>query len=79
MTHGHEKSDLAIVAVKSANKDRRLSAESMEPRARAEGNAIEHGMRRTPSRESMSHGLDRVRQALKVAVQSRRCQSAEWG
>ena len=70
MMHGREKSDLAIVAVKSANKDRRLSAESMEPRAReprarAEGNAIEHGMRRTPGRESMSHGLDRVRQAAK--------------
>jgi RNA-directed DNA polymerase len=65
MMHGHEKSDLAIVAVKSANKDRRLSAEPMEPRARAEGNAIEHGMRRTPGRESMSHGLDRVRQAAK--------------
>ena len=32
---------------------------------RAKGNAIEHGMRRTPSRESMSHGLDRVRQAAK--------------
>jgi len=65
MMHGREKSDLAIVAVKSANKDRQLSAESMEPRARAEGNAIEHGMRRTPGRESMSHGLDRVRQAAK--------------
>jgi RNA-directed DNA polymerase len=65
MMHGREKSDLAIVAVKSANKDRRLSAESMEPRAGAEGNAIEHGMRRTPGRESMSHGLGRVRQAAK--------------
>ena len=65
MMHGHEKSDLAIVAGKSANKDRQLSAEPMEPRARAKGNAIGHGIRRTPSRESMSHGLDRVRQAAK--------------
>ena len=65
MTHGHEKSDPAIVAGKSANKDRQLSAESMEPRVGAEGNVIRHGMRRTPSRESMSHGLDRVRQAAK--------------
>jgi RNA-directed DNA polymerase len=31
----------------------------------AKGNAIEHGMRRTPSRENMSHGLDRVRQAAR--------------
>src|ERR1700712_1235835 len=65
MTHGHEKSDPAIVAGKSANKGRQLSAESMEPRVGAKGNAIKHGMRRTPSRESMSHGLDRVRQAAK--------------
>ena len=65
MTHGHEKSDPAIVAGKSANKDRQLSAESMEPRAGAKGSAIAHGMRRTPSRESMSHGLGRVRQAAK--------------
>ena len=63
MTHGHEKSDPAIVAGKSANKDRQLSAESMEPSVGAKGNAIKRGMRRTPSRESMSHGLDRVRQA----------------
>ena len=65
MTHGYEKSDPAIVAGKLANKDRQLSAELTEPRAGAKGNAIGHGIRRTPSRESMSHGLDRVRQAAK--------------
>ena len=65
MTHGHEKSDPAIVAEKSANKDRQRSAESMEPRARAEGNTGQHGMRRTPGRTGMSHALDRVRQAAK--------------
>jgi len=63
--HGHEKSDLPIVAVKPANKGGQLSAELVEPRGGAEGNMIEHGMRRTPSRESMSHGLDRVRKAAK--------------
>jgi hypothetical protein len=57
--HGHEKSDPSIVATKPANKGRQLSAELVEPRGGAEGNAIEHDMRRTPSRESMSHGLDR--------------------
>jgi hypothetical protein len=31
----------------------------------AEGNAIEHDMRPTPGRESMSHGLDRARQAAR--------------
>jgi RNA-directed DNA polymerase len=73
MMHGDEKSDPAIVAVKSANKSGQPDAERMEPRAcpkrrlgaGAEGNAIEHGMHRTPSRASMSHGLDRVRQAAK--------------
>ena len=65
MTHGREKSDPAIVAGKSTNKNTQLSAESMEPRAGAKGNAIERGMRRTQRRESMSHGLDRVRQAFR--------------
>jgi len=63
--HGPEKSDPAIVAGKSANKDGRPSAELMEPRAGAKGNTSQHGMRRTPGRASMSHGLDRVRQAAK--------------
>jgi hypothetical protein len=56
MTHGDEKSGPAIVAVKPANKGRQLSAESVEPRAGAKGNAIEQGMRRTPGQESMSTG-----------------------
>jgi RNA-directed DNA polymerase len=65
MKNGQEKSDLAIVAVKPANNDAPASAEPVEPRAGAKGNAVEHGMRRTPGRESMSHGLDRVRQAAR--------------
>ncbi len=65
MMHGPEKSDPSIVAGKSANKDGRPSAELMEPRAGAKGNTSQHGMRRTPGRASMSHGLDRVRQAAK--------------
>src|SRR5271170_5551605 len=63
--HGHEKSDPSIVAMKPANKGGQLSAELVEPRGGAEGNTIKHDMRRTPSRGSMSHGLDRVRQAAK--------------
>ena len=51
--------------MKLANEGGRPLEESVEPREGAEGNAIEHGMRRTPSRESMSHGLDRVRKAAK--------------
>jgi RNA-directed DNA polymerase len=69
--HGHEESDPSIVAMKLANKDRQLSAELAERRGGAEGNAVEHGMRRTPSRESMTHGLDRVRQAAKERKRER--------
>lgn len=69
--HGHEKSDPFVVAVKAANKGRQLPAEPVEPRGGAEGNAIERGMRWTPSRGSMSHGLDRVRQAAKDQKEER--------
>ena len=65
MMHGDEKSDPAIVAVKPTNKSGQPDAERAEPRVGAKGNTIEHGMCRTPGRESMSHGLDRVRQAAK--------------
>jgi group II intron reverse transcriptase/maturase len=63
MMHGGEKSDLAIVAEKPANNGGRPSAESVERRAGAEENTIGHGTPRTPGRTSVSHGLDRVRQA----------------
>ena len=39
MMHGLEKSDLAIVATKPANKTGQPVAEWAEPRARTEGNA----------------------------------------
>jgi RNA-directed DNA polymerase len=62
MVNGREKSDPAVVAGKSANKDARASAEPMEPRAGAKGNTIERGAHRTLSRASVSTGLERVRQ-----------------
>jgi RNA-directed DNA polymerase len=71
MMHGREKSDPAIVAEKSANNDGRPSAEPVEPRAGTKGNTGQHGMRRTPGRANMSHGLDRVRQAAKERKQER--------
>jgi hypothetical protein len=39
MMHGHEKSDLALVAVKPTNKAERFAAELVERRAEAKGNA----------------------------------------
>src|ERR1700685_2200937 len=69
MMHGHEKSDPSIVAMKWANEGGHPPEEPMEPRGGAEGNAGQSGMRRTPARASMSHGLDRVRQTARARKQ----------
>ena len=71
MMHGREKSDSAVVAMKPANKAGRPAAERVEPRAEAEGNTGEPRMRRTPSRESVPQGLDRVRQAARQRKKER--------
>jgi hypothetical protein len=64
--HGREKSDSAIVAMKPVNKAGQPAAEWVERRAETEGNRVEPRTRRTPSRESVPQGLDRVRQAAKA-------------
>jgi len=66
MTHDGEKSDPAVVAEKPANKAEQSAAEPVERRAGAEENASRDGMLRTPSRDSMSNGLDRVRTAARL-------------
>ena len=66
MTNGPEKSDSAIVAEKSTNKAGQPAAEPMEPRAEAEGNAGQQRTRRAQDRESVSQGLDRIRQVAKT-------------
>ena len=68
MMHEREKSDLCIVATKAANNLGQPGAESVERRRGAEGNAVEPSTRRTLSRASVSHRLDRVRQAVRFAV-----------
>jgi hypothetical protein len=65
MTHGHEKSDLAIVATKPTNKAGQLAAESVEPRAGAEGNASWQSTHRAQYRERVSQALERVRQVCR--------------
>src|ERR1700686_2515273 len=65
MMHGREKSDPAIVAGKPTNKVASATAEPVEPRAGAEGNAGQQNTHRTQGRECVSHGLDRVRQAAR--------------
>ena len=71
MMHGREKSDSAIVAMKPANKAGQPAAEQAERRVEAEGNMAESRTRRTPSRESVLQGLDRVRQAAKAKKKER--------
>ena len=60
-----EKSDLAVVAMKPANKAGSPAAEAVEPREGTKGNADQPRTRRTQSRESVSQGLERVRQAAR--------------
>src|SRR6202521_5583240 len=69
--HGREKSDFAIVAMKPANKAGQPAAEWVERRAETEGNMVEPRTRRTPSRESVFEGLDRVRQTAKARKKER--------
>jgi len=71
MANGREKSDLAIVAKKSANKGEQSPAESVERRAGAEGNAGRHSTRRAQHRESVSQALNRVRDGARRRTKER--------
>ena len=65
MMHEREKSDPAIVATKLPNDAGSPAEEGVEPRAGTEGNAVGDRTRRALNRESVSQGLDRVRQAAR--------------
>src|SRR5437763_13538994 len=65
MMHGREKSDSAIVAGKPTNNAGQPAAEPVEPRAEAKGNASQQSTRRTQSRVSVSHALERIRQSVR--------------
>lgn len=65
MMHDHEKSDLPVVALKPTNNINGVVAEMVEQRGGAKGKAMEATTRRTLSRESVSPGLDRLRQRAK--------------
>ena len=71
MMHGDEKSDLAIVAKKPANKAKQPTAEAsagayaaepVERRAGTKGNAGQQSTCRAQNRISVSQALERVRQ-----------------
>jgi hypothetical protein len=65
MMYGREDSDSAIVASKSANKVEGATAEPMKRRVKAEGKVITSATCRTQARESVSPGLDRLRQTVR--------------
>ena len=71
MTHGHEKSDPAVVAAKSPNKTGQPAAEVMERRVEAKENAGQHSTCRTQSRESVSQVPERVRKAARQRKKER--------
>src|SRR5438067_12973800 len=65
------KSDSAIVAGKPTNKAGQLAAESVEPRAEAEGNASQQSTRRAQDRESVTQALERIRQVARQRKKER--------
>jgi RNA-directed DNA polymerase len=71
MMHGLEKSDLAVVAARPANKAGQPAAEWVEPRAGTKGNTGQPRTRRTQCRGSVSQGLDRVRQVARQKKKER--------
>jgi hypothetical protein len=91
MMHGHEKSDLAIVAMKLANKADRTApqrcaanpnaAESVERRAGTKGNADRQSTDWTQSQASVSQALERMRQTIAVWTRggSRMRESRSYG
>jgi len=70
--HGSKRSDPAIVAMKPTNKaGSKTAAESVEPRAGAEGNVDQQSTHRTQIRARVSQALGRVRQAAKSRKKAR--------
>ncbi|MGY3621757.1 hypothetical protein ACVJGD_007953 [Bradyrhizobium sp. USDA 10063] len=66
-----EKSDSAIVAMKSPNKAGGTVAEAMERRAGTKGNARQQSTLRTQGRDRVIQELDRVRQAARQRKKER--------
>ena len=78
MMHGGGKSDPAIVARKPTNNAEQSAAEPVERRAGTKGNAHQHDTYRTPSRASVTQGLERIRLTAKEEPAVRR-QTPEVG
>ena len=65
MMNEREKSDPAVVAVKSANEAGQPAEEQMEPRVGTEGNASRQSTLRTQDRAGVSQALGRIRKAAR--------------
>jgi group II intron reverse transcriptase/maturase len=71
MMHDREKSDPLVVAMKPVNNDGQPSAEPVERRGGAEGNAHQPSTLRTPSRDGVTAGLARIRTAARLKKKER--------
>ena len=71
MHGGGGKSDPDVVAKKPANKAERSVAEPVERREGTKGNAGQHSTGRAQSRETVSQGLERIRQAARQRKKER--------
>src|SRR5258708_11554067 len=69
--HGRGKSDEAIVALKRVNHEAQALREPVERRAEAKGNAGQTSTRQTQSRESVTQGLERIREVAKAKEKER--------
>ena len=73
-----KKSDVAIVAVKQANKGRKRSAESVEPRAAAKVNSGGRNTCRTQRRVSVSQAADWIRKQRRGTRRGVPCIECRW-
>src|SRR6516162_5031098 len=80
MMHGHEKSDLVIVAMKPANKAKKapcgggcgaVAAVSVERRAGAKGNTHQQSTYWTQSQGRVSKALERIRRLVPLPTRGR--------
>ena len=71
MMHDREKSDSPIVAAKLANDGGQPPKERVERRGEAEGKALQPSTLRTPSRDSVTAGLERLRTAARLRKKER--------
>src|SRR5260221_11032434 len=71
MVHGGERPAPAVVAVKPVNNAERSAAETVEPRAGAEGNASQHSTGGAQKRATVSQGLERIRQVARERTEEK--------